>query len=233
MMFRNQRISFRRYRQQAYSLIEIAIVLAIFGVVLGGLWVVAGQAWEYTKREQAREAIALTVSGVRDFYAAQAGVPNLGFPALSAQLLDANAIPHNLKRAAGCAGTSCADNPWGPIDAGTLHYLGTFRVCSWVFGVSTSCPQVAPGVVSGFFGIELTGLTKKSCIALVQSISSASGPSGLADVAINVTQNPSTLVTLSKPIQPVTYTDATTFCTTADDGYGIVSFVYRLRAATL
>jgi prepilin-type N-terminal cleavage/methylation domain-containing protein len=208
-----------------FSLIESAVVLAVIGVILGGVWVLADQAWEYAKRESAKEAIATTVANVRNYYAGQAGVANKGSAALTNDLLTANAIPISLSRGAAalCGGNLCADTPWGSASNGATDANGTFRVCNWSL-VSANCPA-APGI-SAFFAVILKGLTRKSCVALTEAVSGSTGPTGLVNVNINGFD----MLALQKPFQPVAPSDATTYCESAVDGNATANFVYRVVA---
>lgn len=52
-------------RLRAFSLIEAAIVLAIVGLVIGGLWAAASSAMNNLKIQQTREGIITTISNIR------------------------------------------------------------------------------------------------------------------------------------------------------------------------
>lgn len=212
-----------------FSLVETAIVLAVIGGILGAVFMIATQAWEHVRRELAVEAIATTVANVRSYYGGQPGLPSKTSAALTDQLLNSNVIPASLNRGTTCAGNACADNPWGSFNNGVRDSAGTFRVCNWSLGAS-SCP-VTPAANSPFFGVVLSGLTQKSCIALVEAISGSGGPVGLVEVNISGTN----LLASVKTIQPVSPSDAMTFCPldNSGEGIGIITFIYRVAAPTL
>ena len=220
-------------RSGGYSMVEIAIILGVISSVIGVLWIAASQAWEYTRREQVRETIATTVANARSYFGGQAGVPaTWDFTGLTNQLLLANVIPSSLQRPTNCGSNLCADNPWGSFTSGAPDPSGTFRVCNWAISpssVSTSstCTSAAAGI-SPFFGISLTSLYRKSCVALVETMSSATEPTGLVDININGTNMVS--APTQHAIQPVTDTDAANFCNAVADGSASVTFVYRVVA---
>lgn len=216
----------RAMRVEGFSLIELAIVLLIFGAILGSVWAVAARGWDSAKRQTAVEAIAATVANIRGFYAGAAMMPNDGFAKTTNDLLAAQVIPPSLNRGTLCAGNQCADTPWGPYSGGAVDAAGTFRVCRWAIGLS-KCPAVPPHIASSpFFGVALSGLSIKNCIALVETISGSTGPSGLVEVNINGTN----LLAAGKPIQPVSAADATAKCALAGNGSEVVTFVYRITA---
>lgn len=213
---------------RGFSMIEIAIVLAVIGAVLAGLWAAAATVYEYSRREQAREAITTTVANVRGFFSGQIGVSALAYAALTNQLLSENVIPSSLKRPSGCSGNLCADNPWGANAGGSLDTNGTYRVCNWDINNSTDCSYTS-GTTSAFFGIEMTGLQQKTCIGMVQNMSSATMPTGLVEINVNGTN----LLKSGYAIQPVADNVTITQCKTATDGNGKVTFVYRISAQTI
>jgi type II secretory pathway pseudopilin PulG len=231
------RYSSRAARVAAFSLVELAIVLAVIGIIIGGVLAASAMVWEYEKREQAIEEIGETVANARGFFAGQAGVPNIGYPTLSSNLIAANVIPNSARRTASGTCTNpaglCADAPWGPLTSGGITPVGvvdgagTFRVCNWSLGLF-GCPA-APAAPSPFFSINLTGLTQKSCIALVEAISGSRGPSGLVEININSYN----VLASGNSIQPVTAGVATTHCAPGFTPFVPVNFVYRYAAPTL
>ena len=216
--------------RSGFTLTETAIVIGIMGAVLSALWVAVDRGWDYSKREQMKEDIRLTVEGVQGYAGAMNGVPDLGYVAMTSQLLAANVIPASMNRGQTCSGNACADHAWGSTKGGAIDTEGTFRVCNWQLGSSTTCPSAKPGNSSPFFGIALTGLAKKNCVELVQAVSSPTGPAGLVEININGTN----LVGAQHvPIRPVSVADATSYCTAATNGNGTVTFVYRVSVASL
>jgi type II secretory pathway pseudopilin PulG len=208
----------RRRKICGYTLTESAIVLGVIGIILGALWGAAATAWKYTQLEQAREVIAATVGNARSYFSGQAGVPSTGYANLTSQLITANVIPNSLKRGALCAGLSCADQPLG---GGVADANGSFRVCYWSIG-NPNCTAAPPaGGFSPFFGVVVTQLSVKNCIALVETMSSATEPTGLVEININGTNQ----LAAGNVIQPISDAVVLAACNAAAN---TATFVYRV-----
>ena len=231
-MLRIPRARRSRYRNRGYSLMELAIVLAVIGSVIGVLWVAVGQAVSYMHRQKAREAVALTVDAARSYFAGQAGVPATAYAALTSQLIGSNVVPAFLSRgtALACSNLNslCADTPWGALNGGAVDPNGTFRVCNWPTAGGAAGCATAPAVLSPFFGVGFTGLSTGDCIALVESVSSPTGPAGLVEINVNGT---SLLGGVGATIQPVADTVASTQCARNPSGSANATFVYRAAMA--
>lgn len=179
------------YSRRGLSLVEIAIVLGIIGVVVGGVWSMATQGWEQSHREQAVEALDGIVRATRSFYLGQAGVPaNATYKQITEDLLKNHAIPGNLSRnPKDCnVGMTCvADTPWGGFEGNKVSADGTLRVCGWELGnADDPCNSgTSYGATTQFFGVAFFGLNVGSCVALVAKASSTMGPLGLIEVNIN------------------------------------------------
>lgn len=180
------------YARRGLSLVEIAIVLGIMGVVTSGIWAMVIQGWEQARREQAEEALMGIVRDTRSYYSGQPGIPqNATYKTVTDALLRSHAIPGNLLRNPDCRATnsSCiADTPWGSYEGNAVTYDGTLRVCGWDLGnVQDPCYYGKPNTTtSQFFGVTFLGLKLGSCIALASKVASGlGGPTGLIEVNIN------------------------------------------------
>jgi prepilin-type N-terminal cleavage/methylation domain-containing protein len=183
--------------RHGFSLMELAIVLGIMGLIIGSIWALGSQAWESAHREQLKEAINTTVSNIRDSFIGQAGLQALGVSCMSSQFILHGIIPPDLKRssAKGCGNPAglCADTPWGPADPVGPSPAGTFRACDWDLTFSTcqnpppgtACPPVIPPKTSQVFAVVIRGLNAAQCIDTAVNASGPSGSPGLMEVNIN------------------------------------------------
>lgn len=217
-----KRLLHERMKKKAsggYSLLEMAVVILVAGLMLGGVWVIAKRGWNYSQLQQAKEDVILTVANTRAYFSGQAGLSeSVGMAATTDAAIKQGIIPTNLIRSALCGGSKCADNPMSTNDA-----AGTFRVCSYPLGSAGNCSVGGPGAAgsfSEFFGVELSGLSQQQCIAIAEQIGGPAGPSGLVDVAINGVNVRNS----------VANDVVTTNCTARANGIDVVTFVYRVSA---
>ena len=101
--FSCQRQSFRRSHRSflraknAFSLIESAIILAVIGLVIGGVWLAAAAMQQEFRKSELQRGIALTVSGIRDLLPLQnwptTTLPVGGATSIRSLLLSAGKIP--------------------------------------------------------------------------------------------------------------------------------------------
>lgn len=192
---------------------ELSIVLGICGVILAGAWGLVSTLMEDVKRDQAIQQVIVTVKGVRDYYAAQAGIPvGMTFPVMTDLLIRENVIPNEMIRARSNCAAPClrADHPWGANRPnGTLMANGSFAVNDNNAGAGNN----------SYFQIEFRGLTLSTCLVLSLRLSGATIPSGLSQIQINASGN------LTRPVSLAT---ARTWCTAAGAG-NTLGLVYLLR----
>ena len=168
--------------RSGFTLAETTIVMGVIGIILAGVWGIVQTGWENQKRQQASDSMTIVVNNMRGFYAGQLGAP-YSSNSLATTLLTNGVIPSSMQRnpSSTCTAAPCADNPWGSHGGDTQ---GTFRVCNWLPGTSSACPNGSTTGTTNFFGIELSGLTQSSCIAMTERVTSPLAPTGLVDVVI-------------------------------------------------
>ncbi len=198
--------------RNGFSLVELAIVLGVMGIVLGTLWGIVSIVRENMKRDEAINQIALSVRHIRDYYLGHGFIATPGgngsFTALTHFLLEQGILPPEMIRSRS-AGTLRADHPWGGNGPGGFLSEGGFAVDNT--GVAASADK---------FRIQLRGLKFSSCVALAARVS-GDGPSGLRAVRINGT--------LDEDL-PVTAEEASDRCEKNPSGENNkIDFIYRLR----
>lgn len=94
----------RKNDERGFSLIEAAIVLAVMGLVIGGIWVAAAAVQSNWREQTAQSQLLTLVSNVRNLYQGQR---TFGTPSMTA-LITAGVIP-----AEAISSNDAAVNPWG------------------------------------------------------------------------------------------------------------------------
>ena len=218
-------LSLRRCSQAGMSLVEIAIVLGIIGLMTGGIWALAAAVTGQQKIAQAAGEVNEVVSGAQAYSPALVGIPNFagGYVDLTNVFGAQNVIPPAIQRSGGCGANVCADGPWGQLGDAN----GSFRVCPWSLNVSTACSAAAlagatftPQVIA----VEFTNLNAGACVGLVSRLSGPQGSNGLLDVSVNGYD----MLIKGTAVHPVPIAVLNVNCTAASK----VDFVYRLTQPT-
>jgi prepilin-type N-terminal cleavage/methylation domain-containing protein len=218
-------------KRRGFSLIEFAIVVGVGAIVAGGIWAVAGNAWESVRRDQQLQVISKTVDYMRNRYAGQEGVPSLGWRVISQQLALQGTMPQEMvRRGAGCVNGAapniiCTDTAWGPDQADVVSVLfGSYRICDWILNpLQTACSPVGgAGDPAQYFGVEMHNLSFPNCLWLATNGTAQTGPRGLQRVRIQTTD----FTTF-----PIPVATARVACAAAP-ALKVIRFVYRLRVPT-
>lgn len=97
-MFAGLRFGARR-RVSGFTLMEIAIVLAISGLVFGGIWAAANSAWQGYRASSAIRQIGVVLGNVRDRYAAIASWGDVGMAGNITKTIDKeNILPSDMRQ---------------------------------------------------------------------------------------------------------------------------------------
>jgi type II secretory pathway pseudopilin PulG len=220
----------RNHKQSGFTVLELALVFGIVGVLVSGIWSYMGIANQSSRVEQSVEAISLTVDSTRVAYVGKPAIVG-GVATVMPQLVSMGAMPTHLL--VGGLPTTCqgissnyANTPWGGSDP-----CGTLRVCAWTVtpaigaaaSVNNKCTLPAGVLTSQYFAVEFTALNYQSCISLATRATPASPIPGLGDIYINGTSVFAVLGSL-----PVTPKQAVINCN-ANPALNTVDFIYSLR----
>jgi len=205
----------------AFSLVEMAIVIGVMGVIAGGIWSVGSEVRQTSRLNETKNDTGMLVDGVRSAYAAMPNIQGTSDTTIPI-ILQSQSVPSGIVNGSTspCNGVTFnyLSTRWG----GGADTCGTLHICAWSLGYNANCniPTVATGAQN--FAVEFTWLDYKTCVALAAGIS-PDNPKGLQDVVING-------VSLrGLGWQPVTAKAALTLCVVPAIN-NVVDAVYSLRA---
>jgi prepilin-type N-terminal cleavage/methylation domain-containing protein len=112
-------VTFRTKKRKGFTLTEIAIVLAIVGLVLGAIWVAAKSVMDSNRATQAVQDISTMAANMRSTFLAVNSFSQSGDQ--TAAMITAGIIPNNLLNS---NGTPLAKNAWGGAVKITLQPSG-------------------------------------------------------------------------------------------------------------
>lgn len=191
------------YIQRAFSLIEAAIVLAVIGLVIAGIWITSVTVVENRKISNTISDIMVIIAGARSLYDIY-GFPTSGSLDRSSVLIQAGVVPQDL-----VSGSSIVSR-WG-----------TSTVVSQSYRAAQSGTAATPDVWTYF----INDLPPASCRKLVIQLSSSfRSTNNLVHIQITDVSNTSLY---TYPVSPTG-----TYCVDAD-GDGVVSrtgFFFAARA---
>lgn len=201
---------------RGFSLTEMAIVLAVIGLVLGAIWGVVSTVRQNMKREQTVNQVVVAARNIRDFFLAkgivQAADGSGAVQNLTSYLLENGVLlPEQIRDREAGTGNYIADHPLMEESVSK----GSFQICS-KGNKGVSC-EATDG--SSEFAVRLLGLKKADCAALAPKLASPSGPPGLISLYLNESATAEEL--------PLTEEDALDGCSKETEN--IIVLVYRLR----
>lgn len=182
-----------KYRHRGMTLIELAIVLGVTGLLVGGIWAAAAAAHEAQRVNQTVDQVRQIVENVRTRYATVAQFPNQNYAAFTLSAATADLMPAEtrLNRAvipANCTAVGanqCAfAHPWDNGDTNAL--CGDGSIClsaNQVFGpVATIIPRFN-------FVVMLRNLPQNGCIKVGSSLINIASDIGMVALGTDVADN--------------------------------------------
>ncbi len=168
-----QLISKGKNARRGFNLIEVAIVLGVVGLVIGGIWVAAAAVQSNLREADASKGLLQIVQNVRNLYYGQTPTATTDTD-ITTSLISANAIPGDF-----IAGTTSAKNPFN--GAVTVSLTGN--------------PNDTIAVV-------YAAVPKDSCIELTSKNTSLSAGIGLSSIVIDATTGGSDATISTFPYLP-------------------------------
>lgn len=178
---------------RAFTLTEMAIVMVVAGVIMGGVWASVGSVSEKIKQDKMQRVLVHTVSNLRAAYGGRAfiqgGISDLATLTIGTSTYTYNNIyPADVLRGSGS--NYVANTPWGGRKG--TGPKGTLNICAWLYYTSgnadTACKTTDASLTkTPYFAVEMAELTGESCMGLAERLTGPGAPDGLVDVYINGT----------------------------------------------
>jgi prepilin-type N-terminal cleavage/methylation domain-containing protein len=136
--------------RRGFNLVELAIVVAVIGLLLGGVFIAASTVYENNRQTRALSQILQLVQNVRNLYAGA----SITTQATQADLLNMNVIPSDM-----ITGTSVV-NPWGnnAVNVAVSSTSSTLTVTNYGSISQQGCVSLAVKLSQSAEGYGLTGL---------------------------------------------------------------------------
>lgn len=141
------------------SLTEVAIVVGVMGVILGGIWAAANYVLEQVKKERFAEQVTMVVNNVRAFYQNQPGIKGTTDD-VTADVVENKLVPKEM-----VASSTTATHAWGKK--------------------FTVAPIVEDGTYKQSFKITFEDLKQDPCISVAYYLTGSKAPVGLTDISID------------------------------------------------
>lgn len=157
-----------KHRRCGYTLTEIAIVLAVSGVVFGGIWTAANSAWQGYRASSAIRQIGVVLGNVRDRYAAISSWPTVGKD-ITKDVDAENILPSDMRQTPSQAG-------------GSLDHAMSRGMPGGSFSIYTA---QTPSGATPAIQLRFRGLTKAYCINFLTLLPLDDLGIGMVRLAVN------------------------------------------------
>jgi len=193
-------------KTKGFTLVEIAIVLGIIGLILGAVWTAASSVYANQRNTNANTAILTIAQGIRTLEATSSTVGTAGD--LTSSMITAGVIPGNL-----VSGTTAI----APYPGSTLKIMTL-------------------AAADQSFTIEINKVPQAGCIALASTVAGTNRDPGLTSVGLTTASAPAVLaapgVALTATLVPITSAMTVALATTgcsATTSANTVQFEFTLH----
>lgn len=170
--WRNQ----RRDRQSGFNLIELALALAVVGLVGAGIWGATSSAYDSRRVNETVDQVQQIVDNIRDRYATASQLPNESYNFFTQTIGGADLFPAEAR----LSPTSFA-NPWSSDGAGSICGNGTICISAIdVFGGLTPRASII---------LMLRQVPGKACINVTNRLLNIAPEIGLAAIGTDPADN--------------------------------------------
>lgn len=171
-------------KRRGFTLMELAIVLAVMGAVTGGIWAASAAAYQHYKVSRGLEQLQQIVDNVRTHYNTASQLPAQDFTTFTQTMAQADVFPAEIKLSPNVAPAACATcyfvNPWSAGSGGSV--CGGGAVC-----LAASDGSMFGGAAARYsFVVVLRDLPQDACITFASKLTAIWDDIGLRALGMDV-----------------------------------------------
>ncbi len=174
-------------RQSGITLIELALVLGVAGILIGGIWAAASGAYEVQRVNQTVDQIRQIAENIRGRYATASTIPQQDFTTFTQTVAAADLFPAETKLNPGVDPATCSVgtpcyfvHPWDSSGGGSTCGGGTYCV-----GSVANLLVAMQGNINSAFVILLRNLPQGTCIKLASRFIDIWDDIGISGIGFN------------------------------------------------